>query len=339
MLVAIMLVALGTIVAASIAYESAMTARRGAAGLSFDESILIAQGAEALAAYGLREVWRNDKTTTNPAQPWSKPVGPLEVVPGVMLDAVLEDVTGRFNLNLLVKDDATGMADPEARMAFQELLTQLNIEPAWADKIIDWIDPDFQPMPEGAEDSVYMGQNPPYLTPSKYITSTTELLALPGFGRDRYDKLAPYITALPPDAKINVCSASAQVLDAFLFGERDYSTDPQALVKNRETANGCFPRLTDYDKVYQDAKMHAPAVASAALNNPTGMGVSGTSTGGGGAGGIQGLNAGNHFVEQSGYFRLTSHVTIGTTEFNLYSLLQRDGTGNSRPILRTYTPD
>ena len=62
LLVAILLVALGTIIAASIAYENAMTARKGAAVLALDQSVLVGEAAEALAAYGLRAVWRSDKS-------------------------------------------------------------------------------------------------------------------------------------------------------------------------------------------------------------------------------------------------------------------------------------
>src|SRR5882762_396764 len=136
LLVAILLVALGTIIAAAIAYENAMTARRGAATYAFDESLLIAQGAEALAAYGLRQVWRDDPKSTHPNQPWAKPLGPLEVVPGVMLEASLEDLSGRFNLNSLVKDDGT--PDPDALAAFVHLLQWLDVEPKWAGYLIDW---------------------------------------------------------------------------------------------------------------------------------------------------------------------------------------------------------
>jgi type II secretory pathway component PulK len=43
----------------------------------------------------------------------------------------------------------------------------------------------------------------------------------------------------------------------------------------------------------------------------------------------------------SHYFRLTSYITIGSSEFNLYSLLYQDGQngGAVRPILRSYTAD
>jgi general secretion pathway protein K len=313
MLIAVLLVALGTIIAAAIAYENAMSARRSVATFDFDEGILVAQGAEALAAYGLQQTLQMQSgqnaqsRTINLSQPWAQPVGPLEIVPGVMLDASLEDVTGRFNLNSLV-DLQTGMKDPIAAAAFENLLQSLDIDPKWAGFVIDWIDPDTQPsIPSGAEDSVYMGQNPPYLTANEYITSTSELLAIPGFGRDNYQKLAPFITALPPDAKVNVCTAPGLVLDAYLEPGHVEFANPETLAKNRAAAGGCFPTLANY---------------GATFTNPADYTK------------VQGKLADN-----SAYFRLTSHVTIGTTEFNLYSLLFLDQNGTSRPILRSYSPD
>ena len=83
-------------------------------------------------------------------------------------------------------------------VAFTQLLALVGLEEKWTGYIVDWIDMDGTPsIPEGAEDSVYMGQTVPYRTPNRYITSASELLALPGFGHDRYVKLAPYVTALP----------------------------------------------------------------------------------------------------------------------------------------------
>ena len=120
LLVAILLVALGTIIAASIAYENAMTARRGAAVLALDQSVLVGEAAEALAAYGLRAVWRSDKSHIYIGQGWDKPVGPVEVVPDVMLTAALEDLSGRFNLNSLVNSDGT--VNQTNFAAFQQLL-------------------------------------------------------------------------------------------------------------------------------------------------------------------------------------------------------------------------
>jgi hypothetical protein len=36
------------------------------------------------------------------------------------------------------------------------------------------------------------------------------------------------------------------------------------------------------------------------------------------------------------YFRLTTRVTLGTTEFTLYSLLYRTAGGKITPLLRTF---
>src|SRR5205823_9690550 len=94
--------------------------------------------------------------------------------------------------------------------------------------LIDWIDWNGAPsIPDGAEDTVYMGLTPAYRTANRYITSTSELLALPGFGRDRYLALAPYVTALPADGsvRVNICTAPGKVLDAYL-GHPDFGSDP-----------------------------------------------------------------------------------------------------------------
>jgi general secretion pathway protein K len=309
LIVAILLVALGTIIAATVAYENAMAARRGTATFAFDESIMIAEGAEALAAYGIRQFYQADPNNVYVGQGWDKPVGPMEVVPGVMLEASLEDLQGRLNINMLVQKDGT--PDPVYVAALTKLLELVGLETKWAPLLVDWIDVDIVPQSvDGAEDSVYMGQTPPYRTPNRYITSTTELLALPGFGRDRYLALAPYIAALPYPTKINVCTAKDKVLDAFLAaGQTDFSSTVGQLDKNRAATTGCFPTLTNYHAAFSNPK--APAATQAMTK----------------------------FAQTSVYFRLSSFVTIGSAEFNLYSLLYRDATGAVRPIQRSFTPD
>jgi len=161
---------------------------------------------------------------------------------------------------------------------------------------------------QGAEDSAYLGQTPPYQAANQYITSTSELLALPAFGRDNYLKLAPYIAALPPDSKLNICSASAMVLDAFNPGNQNFSSDAAGLQKNRETAQGtCFPDLKTYQQTFDPKQW---ALVS------------------------------NYFVQKSSYFRLSSLITIGSSEFNLYSLLYIDAQGfYAHPVQRSFSPD
>jgi general secretion pathway protein K len=318
LLVAILLVALGTIIAATMAYNNAMTARRAVATFEFDQALLVAQGGEALAAYGLQQQAKQNSPYTYPGQAWSQPLPPTEVLPGVMLEAYLEDLQGRFNINNLVQTDGN-QPNPVAIAAFQRLLTMLDMEPKWANYIVDWIDKNTDPMfPDGAEDSVYMEMNPPYRTPNLPITSTSELMALPGFTRADYDRLAPYIVALPIGTLINVCSASPYVLDA-LAGHVQFSAD-EDFAKNREAAGTCFPTPND--------------VQTAAGNVANGGGLNtNAGTPGNTQQGIASLITG-----KSTWFRLTSFITLGSTQFAVYTVLYQDQTG-IRPIMRSFTPD
>ena len=307
MMVAILLVAFATILAAAIGFKSAMAARRSTASMAMDQSLLIAEAAEALAAYALREDLKASKKVDHPGEEWAQPLGPVEVVPGIVLEAYVTDETGRFNLNSLI--DANNAIDPVALQKLESLMEQAGVETKWAAIIADWIDPDSQPIQGGAEDSVYAAQTPPYRTANTFITSPSELLAMPEFGRDRYVKLSPFVTALPRDAKINTCSASGVLLDAMVEpSHKHFSTlDPKDFAKQRES--GCFP---------------TPDVYAAEF---------------GGAASQDWVAVKDRVSEVSSYFRVTSIVTIGSAEFTLYSLLWRDTQGLSHVLMRSYSPD
>ena len=307
LITAILLVALGTIIAVTIGYETALTAARGEGAMSLDQSILLAEAGEAIAGYALQTSRNANPQADAPGQPWSMTYGPVEITPGVTLQAWLEDVQGRFNLNNLVDDH--GQIDPDALQAFQNLLEIVGLEPKWASLLADWIDADTVPDgPDGGEDSVYLAQTPPYRPPDRQITSVSELLALPGFGPVRYAQIAPYVAALPRGTKVNVCTAAGAVLDALVpTGERQYSTiDSKTFADDR--ANGCFPTVA----VYQEPFKTAPGAANS-------LGVNGV-------------------TQQSDYFRLTSVVDIGSARFYLYSLLHREQ-NKVHVIQRTFTAD
>jgi general secretion pathway protein K len=296
---AMILVALATIIAASLFFDSAMTARRTAASFSMEQGIQLAQGAEALAAYALRED-RDQQDTIDDS--WAQPYGPVEVAPEVALEALLTDEQAKFNLNTLLKKDGT--PNPDTVAVFARLLELLEMEPRWTSLLIDWLDANNQPGPDGGEDSLYASQAPAYRTGNLLLTSVSELQQLPGLNRELYLRLLPHVTALPPEAsKINVCIADGVVLDSlYALSERfknnvEYSRmRPEDLAASR--AQGCFPlraTLTGGDKRMEDL------------------------TG-----------------ERSSYFRLRTWVRIGTAQFALYSLMYRDAGNNARPIVRTF---
>ncbi len=140
--------------------------------------------------------------------PEGEPIGTLE--------GSLEDMQGRFNLNNLARVTTDGKQDPQPLEQFQRLLVAVGLEAKWAGLARDWIDVDDQPgSPDGAEDSIYTSQTPPYRTGNWPMMSASELMNLPGFGADRYRMIAPYVTALPLRHRpINICTASAPVLES-----------------------------------------------------------------------------------------------------------------------------
>jgi len=302
LITAIILVAIAAVLATAIGFASAMSARRASAMFGADQAFLAAEGVEALAADVLKMTAANN-TIFSLDQQWALPYGPFELTDGVTLEfAQLEDEQGKFNINNLAANGSTDTT--KALILFQQLLEQVGLETKWAGLIADWIDTDNTPnTPDGAEDSVYLSQTPQYRTANLPVTSVSELLALPGFGRNRYDRLVPYIAALPPGTTINICTASGVILDSMAGpGKNEYSSDPANLANERKN-NGCFPTQAVYT---QTLSTQAQALVSGRI---------GTST---------------------SYFRLRSFITIGTARFTLYSLLYRDNTGLARPILRTF---
>jgi len=301
LITAIILVAIAAVLATAIGYASAMSARRASAVFGADQAFLAAEGVEALAAYVLKLTATN-ATSFSLDQQWAQPYGPFDLTDGVTLEfAQMEDEQGKFNINNLASGP-NGTTDPNYLTLFQQLLEAIGLETKWAGQIADWVDSDNIPNPTGgAEDSVYLSQSPPYRTANLPVTSISELLALPGFGRDRYDRLAPYITALPAPTPINICTAAYVVLNA-LAGPGKSEWDPANLAQERKNSNGCFP---------------SQSVFAQTLTGASGSPASGK------------------YGTTTSYFRLRSFIIIGTARFTLYSLLYRDNSG-IRPILRTF---
>ena len=299
---ALILVALAAIVATSLFFDTALTARRSAASFSMEQALSLGQGAEALAAYALVQ---DKNSEDSPSDSWAKHYGPVDVEAGVNIEADVGDEQGKFNLNTLLKTDGT--PDPDAVKVFRRLLELCELQPRWASLLVDWLDANAQPESDGGEDSLYLTQVPPHRTGNQLLTSVSELQQLPGFTRELYLQLLPHVTALPPEAShINVCTADGIVLDSLRAlseknpNEVEFSRiPPEELARSRR--NGCFPR-------------------SAVLGNNE-------------------AEIAKRVAERSSYFRLRSWIRIGTAEFALYSLLYRDGSGQVRPILRTMGTD
>ena len=101
---ALILVALAAIVATSLFFETALSARRAAASFSMEQAMQLGAGGEALAAFAIADDKNSDDTDKDA---WAQHYGPVEVENGVTLEAQVSDEQGKFNLNTLLRKDGT----------------------------------------------------------------------------------------------------------------------------------------------------------------------------------------------------------------------------------------
>ncbi|MET1079157.1 MAG: type II secretion system minor pseudopilin GspK [Pseudomonas sp.] len=259
---------------------------------------------------------------------WAKPLPTFPIDEGA-ITVRIEDLSGRFNLNSLVKTRAAGQpqidpdnpggakANGKAKVRFERLLTFLEIKNnGYADRLIDWLDTQPERTGDnGAEDNEYLLADPPYRAGNRRLEDVSELRLLLGMKDEDYRRLLPYVAVLPADAKLNINTASAMVLASYVDG-----LDParaQALVQGRPPAGY---------RTVQEFKSRIPGGGATPPSTPTGDGLApddglGTAPGGGdgsgGGSGDEGLGV------SSQYFQVISEVRVGDRRQVLVSTLQR----------------
>ena len=295
------MVALATMLAVDVGFRGFLDQRRSGTLFAMDQALRGRARRRGLGGRLPASKDLQDSQTDHLGEIWARPLPPLPIDDGGTVEGRLEDMQGRFNLNNLVNADGT--TNPEAVKQLERILAMLEIEPAWASAMADWIDQDTQPgFPDGAEDSVYTGQNPPHLAANMPVTRVSEMHGAAGLRRGALPaRCGPTSSALPVGTPLNVCTAPGIVLDALSEGTREFSLNPEDLASRRRDA--CFPTLEDLRGALGDAPYNQIK---------------------------------NSLTESSNYFRATVWVTIGTTQFTLYSLLARGGTGPVRPALRSF---
>jgi general secretion pathway protein K len=199
--------------------------------LLFDEQAqAYLRGAEDLAALVLVMDYDEDKAEGVPRDDlqelWAQPAPDYPLDDIGWMRGSLEDLQGRFNLNALA-ERAQGAGEPGATIRFtaaQEQfirLLQALGEPAVSEQeaiaitesVSDWLDADFIPSADGAEDDYYYGQTPAYRTANRPMTSVSELRAVAYMTPAIYQALQPWVTVWPQEpGKLNIHTAPAMVL-------------------------------------------------------------------------------------------------------------------------------
>ena len=290
---AMLVVALGTMIAVNMMWTASVDQRRAAAGLAADQGLIYLQGAEAWAGDILRQDLVDSPQADHLGEPWASSL-PALPVDGGTIGGRIEDLQGRFNLNNLVTPE--GGVDEQARLQFERLLNSLGLDVNLAGIVVDWLDADSEAtFPGGAEDDAYAAATPPYRTPNWPITSASELTAMAGIEADGYRTLLPYVTALPSGTRLNVNTASAPVL-ASLSDDIDLA-QATTLIELRGKSN-----FEDIDTVFGDL---VPAEVRGRIDGT------------------------------SNSFQLVATVALGTHQFTLYSVLQRDASGLVGAVFRS----
>jgi general secretion pathway protein K len=239
LITAVLITAVIAIAAVAMAAQQTLAVRRTANIIDGDRAYVFALGVETWAQQMLMRDKR-DNQIDSLGEDWAQHLPPI-AVEGAVVTGHIEDMQGLFNLNNLI--DAKGKLSPLDMQRFQLLLSELNLDPNLADAVVDWIDPDSDvTQPGGAEDAEYMRAQTPYRAANRLFVSPSELLVVKGFTADIFQKLAPYVTALPVRTAINVNTAPKEVLMALASGITD--SDAQELVDARGDKG--FANLGDF---------------------------------------------------------------------------------------------
>lgn len=219
-LITVMLVvAVATVVCAGIIARQHLSIRSSANQLHVRQAWHYAMGGETLAKAVLRrDLQQGDPRAPvdHPAEPWAQPLAPFALDEGGELRVRIIDPTGRFNLNSLVREGAPNYA---AVAQFRRLLLGLQIDAPYAERLLDWLDADQEPSGGyGAEDGQYLLAQPAYRAANRVLADVSELRLLLEMSESDYQRLLPWVSALPADASLNVNTASARVLASLAEG-------------------------------------------------------------------------------------------------------------------------
>jgi general secretion pathway protein K len=288
---AISVVAMAAMVAVAIMVSQSTWARQ----LELTAEHIQARSVLQAGADWARAVLSDDRRQSNVdhlGEPWALRLPPMPVENGELVGKI-EDQQAAFNVNNLVTEGKINFAQ---LAHFRRLLATLSLPDALAYTLVDWIDDDNQPQPQGgAEDAYYLALDPPYLAANRPLIDIDELALVAGFDNNVRARLRPYVSALPGFTPVNVNTASAEVISAMIDGFDLGSA--QAMVAQRDRAY--FRDTNDFINRLPRGPVVAPADISVS----------------------------------SDYFLASLRVTIGGAQARGRALLSRAGTGTGWPSI------
>jgi len=199
---ALILVAALSAVAVFLLTRSEIGRARLQAGQDADQ---LAMGLDAFDAFAMAQLTADTNSIDHLGESWAKPLPVLPLARG-SVSGQITGLQGRFNVNWL--------ADPEhiiAHQAFDRLLTRLAIPARTGAAIRSFL------RPGGPENQgPWIRLDPPLDPVGGAILSLEQLRTIPQLSDRSFQRLSPFLAALPGDSALNVNTASKEVLAAFL---------------------------------------------------------------------------------------------------------------------------
>lgn len=198
----LLLVAVMAVMATVMLDRLNLATRLAANGQAMTQARLYATSAETLAIARVKRLVETSQERTVDRAGLLGREFPLPLERGTVTIRV-DDAGNCFNLNSLVEADAQGALRLRVLGLYQlrSLMKGLAIPEAEAaiisNSIADWIDTDDAPAPNGAEDGSYQGRLVPYRTAGRLIGDVSEIRAVRGMTPQFYERLRPWLCALP----------------------------------------------------------------------------------------------------------------------------------------------
>lgn len=244
LLTILVMVALATILAATIVKRQSHTAENTSYLMRQNQSLMYAKSAEAFFAELLIQDSENGAALDHLQENWAKPMPAFPVEDGTVSGRLL-DQSGKFNLNNLLKADGT--VDEAAQRWFEKLLQRVGLPAELSQSVIDWQDADDETIGAmGAESHYYQGLSGSYLAANNKFHTVEELKLVRGFEAENYALIAPYVTALPDTTKVNMNTASAVLLASI-----DPKIDVQAVEQQLKAKQNELTYFNNVDDLWQ----------------------------------------------------------------------------------------
>lgn len=219
-------------------------------------------------------------------EPWASGT-PVVDYNDVMVAIQIVDEYSKINLNALIYEDSSGQEvefEPLVE-AVRYIFEQRSDDADPTDAILDWLDSDDEPRPDGFERDYYEKLDPPIAIKNGPMDSIEELLLIPGVSQEMYfaeyeEELDPPLLAFAdvftvhghPEGRVNVNTASVDVLEAMFAGASvtmGTSGSAEAILQRREEvgpfmsreelrSDGLLPPLPDPNQEGQQPQQEVP---------------------------------------------------------------------------------